>query len=63
MLETDRQYSCNIRKTDLKTENLIQVLSLQATTQSKIRLIANNLISYKKTFNSFNQKIMFLNFY
>src|SRR5205809_689152 len=57
-LEADRQYSYNVRETDFKTENLIQILSLQVTTQSKIRLIADNFISYRKTFNNFNQKIV-----
>src|SRR5438034_3478194 len=56
MLETDRQYSYNIRKIDLETDNLIQVLSLQAMTQSKIRLTANNLMSYKETLTSLSQK-------
>ena len=55
MLETDRQYNYNIKETDFKAENLIQILSLQATTQSKIRLTADNLELYKKT-NDFNYK-------
>ena len=59
MLETDEQYSCCIRETDFKMKCLIQVLSLQAITQSKIRLTANNLISYRKILNSFSQKIIF----
>ena len=59
MLETDRQYSCNIRETDSKAENLIWVLSLQATTQLKIRLAADDLVLYNKIFNSLSQKIMF----
>ncbi len=50
-----RQYSYNIRRTDFKAESLIQVLSLQATTQSKIRLTADNLVSYSKT-SSLSQK-------
>ena len=58
MLRTDRQYSCCIRRTDLKMKCLIWVLSLQATTWSKIKLTADNLMSYKKTLNSFSQKIM-----
>ena len=58
MLETDRQYSCHIRKTDSEMKCLIQVLSLQVIIQSKIRLTANNLVSYRKTFNSFSQKIV-----
>ena len=32
VLEVNRQYSYHIRETDFKTENLIQVLSLQAIT-------------------------------
>src|SRR5438034_11697699 len=36
------------------------MLSLQAITQSKIRLTADNLESYKETSN-FDQKIVFLN--
>ena len=63
MLEADRQYSYHIKETDSETEYLIQVLLLQATTQSKIRLTANNLMSYKKTFNSLNQKTVFLNIF
>ena len=63
MLETDRQYSCHIRETDFKMKCLIQILSLQVITQSKIRLIADNFISYKEIFNSFSQKIMFLNIF
>ena len=31
-LRMSRQYSCQVRSTDLKTEDLIQVLSLQAIT-------------------------------
>src|SRR5436190_3492913 len=63
MLEMSRQYSCHIRETDLKTECLIQVLSLQVTIQSKIRLIADDLVSYRKTLNSFNQKTVSLNIF
>ena len=48
-LETGRQYSYYIRDADLKAECLIQVLSLQAITQSKIRLTADNLVSFRKT--------------
>ena len=44
-LEADKQYSYHIRETDLKAEDLIQVLSLQAITQSKIRLAADDLMS------------------
>jgi len=35
---------------------LIQILSLQATTQSKIRLTADNLVLYRKILNSLSQK-------
>ena len=56
MLETDRQYSCHIKKTDSETKCLIQMLSLQAITQSKIRLTADDLMSYRKTFNNLSQK-------
>ena len=61
MLRASEQYSCHIRRTDSETECLIWVLSLQAITQSKTRLTANNLMSYRKTFNSLSQKIVFLN--
>ena len=57
-LRVSRQYSCHIRETDFKTKCLIQVLSLQATTQSKIKLTADNLVSYRKTLNSLSQKIV-----
>src|SRR5436190_20930390 len=59
MLRIDRQYNYHIRETDLKIKCLIQMLSLQATTQSKIRLIANNFMLYRKIFNNLSQKIMF----
>ena len=59
MLETNRQYSCCIKGTDLKTKCLIWVLLLQAITQLKIRLTADNLVSYRKTFNNLNQKTVF----
>ena len=32
LIRADRQYSCQVRDTDLKTENLIQVLLLQTIT-------------------------------
>ena len=35
------------------------MLSLQVITQLKIRLTADNFISFKKALKSFNQKIMF----
>src|SRR5204863_1025548 len=56
IFRASKQYSCCIRETDLKTECLIQVLLLQATTQSKIRLTADNLMLYRKTLNSLSQK-------
>src|SRR5436190_10514351 len=59
MLRASRQYNYHIRETDSETECLIQVLSLQATIQSKIRLTANNLMSYRKTFNNLSQRIVF----
>ena len=43
-----RQYSYNIKKTNFKAENLIQILLLQATIQSKIKLIANISCHTKK---------------
>src|SRR5947207_11826375 len=55
LIRADKQYSCQIKNIDFKTENLIQVLSLQAIIQLKIRLTADNLESYKKT-SSLNQK-------
>ena len=39
------------------------MLSLQVITWSKIRLTANNFISYKKTFNNLNQKTMSSNIF
>src|SRR5436190_12123440 len=39
------------------------MLSLQITTQLKIRLTINNLVLYRKTFNNFNQKIVFLSIF
>ncbi len=59
MLEAGEQYSYCIRETDLETKCLIWVLSLQVTTQSKIRLTADNLMSYRKILNSLSQKIVF----
>ena len=49
MLRAGEQYSYHIRRTDSETEYLIQVLSLQAITWSKIRLTADNLVSFRKT--------------
>ena len=54
MLETDKQYSCCIRRTDSEMKNLIQVLSLQAIIQLKVKLIANNLVSFREALKSFN---------
>ena len=42
--KADKQYS--VMNSDSQAESLIEVLSLQATTQSKIRLIADNLVSF-----------------
>ena len=58
VLETDEQYSCCIKETDSEMKCLIWVLSLQVTTWSKIRLTADNLMSYRETLNSFSQKIV-----
>ena len=49
LTRADKQYSCQVRDTDSETEDLIQVLSLQAITQSKTRLTADNLELYRKT--------------
>ena len=49
LIRTDKQYSCQVRDADSETEDLIQVLSLQMITWSKIRLTADNLESYRKT--------------
>src|SRR5947207_15558137 len=59
MLRADRQYNYCIKETDSEMKCLIQVLSLQATTQSKIRLTADNFMSYRKTLNSLSQKTVF----
>ena len=48
-IRVSEQYNCQIRDVNSETEDLIQVLLLQAITQSKIRLIANDLELYKKT--------------
>ena len=56
MLRVSRQYSCNVRRIDSETDSLIQVLSLQVMTQSKIRLAADDLVSYRKTLTSLSQK-------
>ncbi len=51
LIRADEQYDCQVRDADLKTEDLIQVLSLQIITQSKIRLTADDLESYRETNN------------
>ena len=58
-----RQYNYYIRETDSEMKCLIQILSLQAITWSKIRLTANNLMSYKETLNSLSQKTVSLNIF
>jgi len=63
MFRADRQYSYHIKRTDSETKCLIQMLSLQAITQSKIRLTADNLMSYREILNSLNQKTMFLSIF
>ena len=62
-LRMSEQYSCCIRETDSETKCLIWVLSLQAITWSKVRLTADDLVSYRETFNSFNQKTVFLSIF
>jgi len=64
-LRAGRQHSCHIKETDLEVKCLIQVLSLQAITQSKIRLTADNLVFFRKTvsFDNLIQKtVSFDNF-
>ena len=63
VLRAGGQYSYNIRGTDLKAESLIQVLSLQMITWSKIRLTADDLVSYRKTLNSLSQRTVFLSIF
>ena len=60
-LRAGEQYSCQVRNADFKTEDLIQVLSLQIITQSKTRLTADNLESYRKTNDLNSRKIIDLN--
>ena len=59
------QLSCSeqVNNTIITLKNRFQILLLQVTTQSKIRLIADNLVSYKKTLNSFSQKIVSLDIF
>ena len=52
----NKQYNYNIKKINLEMNNLIQVLSLQAMTWLKIKLTANDFIS-------FSQKTMFLSIF
>src|SRR5438034_8077235 len=49
LTKASKQYSCQVRDTDSETEDLIQVLSLQTITQSKIRLTADDFELYKET--------------
>jgi len=46
---------CHVRDSDFKVKDLIQVLLLQVIIQSKIRLTANDFMSFRKTF-SLSQK-------
>jgi hypothetical protein len=61
MLEMSRQYSYHIQRTDSEMKYLIQVLLLQVITQSKIRLITNNLVLFKEIvfFNNLIQETAF----
>ena len=61
MLRADRQYSYHIRKTDSEMKCLIQVLSLQAITQLKIRLTADNLVLFRETvfWQSYSENCVF----
>ena len=54
-LRVSEQYSCQVRDADSETEDLIQVLSLQTITQSKIRLAADNLELYREA-NDLNSR-------
>ena len=62
LIRAGKQYSCQIRDTDSETENLIQMLSLQAITQLKIRLTADNFEQYKEI-SSLNQKTVFFDIF
>src|SRR5437667_4490783 len=55
LIRIDEQYSCQVKSADSETEDLIQVLSLQTIIQSKIRLTADNLKSYRETID-FNER-------
>ena len=48
LIRADKQYSCQIRNINFKTENLIWVLSLQVIIWLKIKLTVNNFELYKK---------------
>src|SRR5207248_11462844 len=52
-----------LRSTLFPYTTLFRSLSLQAITQSKIRLTANDFVSYKKTFNNLSQKTVFLSIF
>ncbi len=56
VLRADKQYNYYIRETDSEMKYLIWVLSLQVTTWSKIRLTADDFVSYRKTLNSLSQR-------
>ena len=58
LLRVSKQLCC-VKSSNLKAKCLIWVLSLQVITWSKIRLIADDLVLYRKTFNNFSQKIVF----
>jgi len=49
LIRTGRQYSCQVKSADSETEDLIQVLSLQTITWSKIRLTTDDLKLYRET--------------
>ena len=59
LIRVSEQYSCQVKNADSEAEDLIQVLSLQMITQSKIRLTADNLKSYRKTID-LNEKTVSL---
>src|SRR5438046_1297259 len=61
LIRMSKQYSCQVRDADSKTEDLIQVLSLQMITQSKTRLTADNLKSYRETNDLDSRKTVDLN--
>ncbi len=59
MLEMSEQLH-HVRNSNSEAEDLIQMLSLQAITQLKIRLTADNFMLFKETFN-LSQKTVLLN--